>query len=153
MAGVQHQQVVVGTKQEFDAAVQNYIAMGFGPRQMSNELAILYRASQQKGLGCAFWFWVIFFFPIAIIMLMMRSNQPGEQTVTIRLEQSTPAPPLPGPASFAPQTPQTLQMSEDRRTWWDGQTWVAADRATPPMARRSTDGNLWWDGQEWRAVS
>lgn len=150
--GPQHQQFVVDSKEHFDMAVQQYIAMGFGPRQMTSELAILARQGQQKGLGCGFVFWMVVFFPIALIMLFNRSNQVAEQTVTIRLVQSNVSV-LPGPAGFAPAMPQDLCMSDDREFWWDGGTWVAAEQATPPMAKKSADGNLWWDGEEWRAVS
>jgi hypothetical protein len=119
---------------------------------MNDELAILTRANRQKGLGCGFVFWCVVFFPIAIIMLVSRGKQAGEQTVTIRLVK-TGAPVLPGPGAFAPATPRELKMSDDRESWWDGGDWVSADDATPPMARRSADGNLWWDGQQWRAIS
>jgi hypothetical protein len=119
---------------------------------MSDELAILSRASRPKGLGCGFVFWCVAFFPIAIIMFFNRSQQPGEQTLTIRLRKSD-GPVPPGPAAFEPTTPGDLKMSDDRESWWDGRDWVSADEATPPMARRNTDGNLWWDGQQWRAIS
>jgi len=54
--------------------------MGYAPRQMSNEFAILSRQSEQKGLGCGFVFWCVVFFPVALIMLMNRSKQLGEHT-------------------------------------------------------------------------
>lgn len=149
--GVQSQQVLVESKQQFDTAIQHYISMGYAPRQMSNEFAILSRQSEQKGLGCGFVFWCVAFFPVALIMLMNRSKQLGEHTITIRLQQAS-TPPLPRPEEFAPALPEQLQMSEDRKSWWDGRTWVRADQASPPMARRSADGNLWWDGETWRAV-
>jgi len=150
----QHQQVNVESKHHFDSAVQQYISRGFAPRQMSNEFAILFKPGEQKGLGCGFVLCLLipFCWPIAIIMLVNRSKQVGEQTITIRLQEKS-QPTLPGPDDFAPAIPAQLQMSEDRESWWDGRDWVRADQAAPPMARRSADGNLWWDGQEWRAVS
>jgi hypothetical protein len=144
----QHQQVVVGSKPEFDAAVQHYIASGFGPRQMSNELAILTTVNPQKSLGCGFVFWCVVFFPVAIIMLVNRSKDRGERSITIRLQQAS-APTL----VAQPSVPAPLRMSEDRQSWWDGEDWVRVDQAPPPNARRSADGNLWWDGQQWRAIS
>ena len=58
---LQHQQVVVSSKAQFDQAIQQYIAQGYAPRQMTHEMAILAKPGQQNNLGCAFWFWVFVF--------------------------------------------------------------------------------------------
>lgn len=150
-SGPQHQQIVVNSKQQFDAAIQHHIAMGFGPRQMNAELAILVRPGQQKNLGCAFIFWVLVFFPVAIIMMMNNNKQAQEQSVTIRLDPLSGSV-LPAPGSAVPAMPRELQMSQDREYWWDGGSWVLVSHSTPPMAQKSADGSLWWDGEEWRAV-
>lgn len=152
MANQQHQQVVVDSKDRFDTAIQQYISAGYGPRQMTNDTAILFKPGAEPKLGCMFWFWVLVFFPVAIVMAINNNKkETGESTVTIRLERS-PASVLPGPDSFAPDMPNQLQMTPDREQWWDGGGWVDADRATPPMATKSADGRLWWDGEEWRAA-
>lgn len=152
MANQQHQQVVVDSKERFDTTIQQYISAGYGPRQMTNELAILFKPGAQNNLGCMFWFWIFVFFPVAIVMAVNNSNkETGELTVTIRLEKST-ASVLPGPGAFVPDMPAELQMSPDRDHWWDGGAWVNADHSAPPMATKSADGRLWWDGEEWRAV-
>lgn len=59
------------------------------------------------------------------------------------------APMMGGPATA---TPAGVQMSDDGRYWWDGQTWRDADHEAPPSAQRSSDGALWWDGRNWRPV-
>jgi hypothetical protein len=46
-----------------------------------------------------------------------------------------------------------VQMSEDRRSWWDGTTWRDAEHDAPPAAQRSGDGKYWWDGEAWRPIS
>jgi hypothetical protein len=46
-----------------------------------------------------------------------------------------------------------VQMSDDRRSWWDGAAWRDAERETPPAAQRSEDGKYWWDGAAWRAIA
>ena len=145
----QHQQVVVTTKQQFDMAVQQYLSQGYGPRQMTGDLAILVKPGKSKGLGCGFWFWLFVFFPIAIIMAINSNKEAGEATVTIRLDPSAGSV-LPPPGSAKAPPPASLTMSEDRQTWWDGQAWVPADQQTPPMAEKNADGTLWWDGEEWR---
>jgi hypothetical protein len=48
--------------------------------------------------------------------------------------------------------PSAVQMSDDRRSWWDGATWRDAEHEVPPGAQRSTDGQFWWDGQAWRPI-
>jgi len=45
-----------------------------------------------------------------------------------------------------------IQLSSDRRWWWDGQTWRDAERDVPLTAARSADGLWWWDGAAWRTV-
>jgi hypothetical protein len=54
-------------------------------------------------------------------------------------------------AEPAPSPP--VQMSDDRRSWWDGSAWRDAEREVPPTAQRSGDGRFWWDGAAWRAVT
>ena len=57
------------------------------------------------------------------------------------------------PAVATPAAPAaTVQMSDDRRSWWDGMNWRDAEREVPPGAQRSTDGQFWWDGQTWRPI-
>lgn len=59
--------------------------------------------------------------------------------------------PVPNPyASFTPAL--SLQMSPDRRYWWDGGAWRDALEQAPPHAQLSSDGFYWWDGAEWRPV-
>lgn len=146
----QHQQVVVTTKDQFDMAVQQYLARGYGPRQMTGELAILVRPGQQSSLGCAFWFWLFVFFPIAIVIAMNNGKQAGELSVTIRLDTAGGLA-LGAPAPQVAPLPTELTMSDDRQFWWDGTSWVHVDQASPPMAKQTADGNLWWDGVEWQA--
>jgi hypothetical protein len=46
-----------------------------------------------------------------------------------------------------------VQMSDDRRFWWDGANWRDAEHEVPPAAQRSDDGNFWWDGFNWRPMA
>ncbi|HEY1456503.1 MAG TPA: hypothetical protein VGG31_08385 [Candidatus Dormibacteraeota bacterium] len=55
-------------------------------------------------------------------------------------------------AAAASAAPAGVQMSEDGRFWWDGQSWKDAEHEAPPSAQRSSDGSLWWDGTNWRPV-
>jgi hypothetical protein len=57
---------------------------------------------------------------------------------------------LPG---TAPAPVASVQMSDDRRFWWDGATWRDAEHEVPPAAQRSGDGSLWWDGFNWRPIA
>ena len=55
-------------------------------------------------------------------------------------------------ASVPPMAPAGVQMSEDGRFWWDGQSWKDVEQEAPPSAQRSSDGSYWWDGGNWRPV-
>ena len=58
-----------------------------------------------------------------------------------------------GPSGGAAAAPvPAVQMSDDRRSWWDGANWKDAEHEVPPAAQRSDDGKFWWDGQTWRAI-
>ena len=154
---MQHQQLVVGSKQELDEAVARFTATGYGPRQMSGELAILVRPGRQKRLGLAFVLLILVCFPIGILVAINRSRQAAEEsTVTIRVEAVVPSASGSGSASASAPTarvaPPALRMSEDGERWWDGGSWIPVSEATPPMAKRNPDGSLWWDGTRWRAV-
>lgn len=147
----QNHLIVATSKAEFDMTVQQYIGWGYGPRQITSDMAILFRPGSHKSLGCGFVFWLLVFFPIAIIMAVSNANQAAESTVTIRLDTAGGLV-LPPPPSARPPMPTELTMSEDRGFWWDGSTWVSTDQSSPPMAPQAADGTLWWDGEEWRAT-
>jgi hypothetical protein len=78
---------------------------------------------------------------IAVAFVIMRSRRrPGLQPVPVQV----------GAAVAEPAPVPTVQMSDDRRSWWDGTTWRDAEHEVPPHAQRSGDGHFWWDGQTWR---
>ena len=54
--------------------------------------------------------------------------------------------------AYTPVASPRLNLSPDRRYWWDGQRWIDGSSASPPFAPRSADGGYWWDGWDWRPV-
>jgi hypothetical protein len=48
--------------------------------------------------------------------------------------------------------PGLLNLSPDRRYWWDGQSWQDTAARVPPGASMAPDGGQWWDGVAWRPV-
>jgi hypothetical protein len=52
------------------------------------------------------------------------------------------------PALVGPAVPG-LNLSPDRRFWWDGLAWRDADATRPPGVYVAPDGR-WWDGVAWR---
>jgi hypothetical protein len=80
---------------------------------------------------------------IVVAFFIVRSRRrPPVQTMPVQTVAAT-AEPAPVPL---------VQMSDDRRSWWDGTTWRNAEQEVPPQAQRSDDGKFWWDGQTWRSI-
>jgi len=52
--------------------------------------------------------------------------------------------------AYAPVSAVNLNLSPDRRYWWDGQSWQDVAARIPPGASMSADGKQWWDGVTWR---
>lgn len=93
---------------------------------------------------------------VLVVVLRSRGRGPAMAAATYA------PPPMSGayaggggsPPTFAQAAgvPAGVQLSEDGRYWWDGQTWKDAEHEAPPSAQRSSDGTLWWDGKNWRPV-
>ncbi len=62
------------------------------------------------------------------------------------------APALVGMYAMPHGSPVAAPMSDDRRHWWDGQTWQDTAVRIPPWAQVSPDGTQWWDGATWRPM-
>jgi hypothetical protein len=91
---------------------------------------------------------------IAAAFLFLRSRRRPAQAIPAQASPgvSTPAA-VAIPAAVAAVAPAgSLQMSDDRRSWWDGAAWRDAEREVPPAAQRSEDGHFWWDGAAWRPM-
>jgi hypothetical protein len=78
----------------------------------------------------------------------------GAAVLLLLSRRRTPLQPFPvfAPYGVAPVPIAALQMSGDRRFWWDGTAWRDAEHEVPPAAQLSGDGKFWWDGQAWREV-
>ena len=85
--------------------------------------------------------------------LILRSRRRPAQAIPAQRSpvKATPAA-VTIPAVVAASAPAGLQMSDDRRSWWDGAAWRDAEREVPPAAQRSEDGHFWWDGAAWRPM-
>jgi hypothetical protein len=90
----------------------------------------------------------------AAAFVIVRSRRRPAQAIPARASAgvSTPAAVTIPAAVATPGPAGGLQMSDDRRSWWDGATWRDAEREVPPAAQRSEDGHFWWDGVAWRAM-
>lgn len=94
---------------------------------------------------------------IIVLVAVLRSRRRGPAMATAG---STYAPPMMSGGGYSGGTgapavgapPAGVQMSDDGRYWWDGQTWKDSEREAPPSAQRSSDGSHWWDGKSWRPV-
>jgi hypothetical protein len=86
---------------------------------------------------------ILIILAIAVVVIVTRSRRrPMLQAVPV----------MGGPGGVAPVPIAAVQMSDDRRSWWDGTTWKDAEHEAPPSAQRSSDGQFWWDGQTWRPI-
>ena len=91
---------------------------------------------------------------IAVAVVILRSRRRPAQAIPAQASPrvGTPAAIAIPAAVAAPAQAGGLQMSDDRRSWWDGAAWRNAEREVPPAAQRSEDGHFWWDGAAWRPV-
>ena len=91
---------------------------------------------------------------IAVAVVILRSRRRPAQAIPAQASPGvgTPAAIAIPAAVAAPAQAGGLQMSDDRRSWWDGAAWRNAEREVPPAAQRSEDGHFWWDGAAWRAM-
>jgi len=80
--------------------------------------------------------WTLIGWVVALVMSLM---EPGQASAIAS-------------AMTAPPGTGVLQLSPDKRYWWDGREWVDATVRIPPQAQRSPDGRYWWDGASWREV-
>lgn len=80
---------------------------------------------------------------IVATLLIVRSRRPPMLAVPLQGVPSSGAQPLPA---------MPVQLSEDRKQWWDGTSWRDAEHDVPPTAQRSDDGRFWWDGHNWRPI-
>ncbi len=90
---------------------------------------------------------------VAAVFVLRSRRRPALQAIPVQ-EGPVQGGPVAGaavPTAAAPVAP--IQMSQDRRSWWDGTTWHDAEREVPPAAQRSGDGHFWWDGASWRPVA
>jgi hypothetical protein len=135
------------TRRQFAAAPAYTIPPGQWPEAKASNTAL----DVAKLVG-AFVIGVLLIGLVGAAFLVLRSRRrPGLQPAAV---QDAPAAVEPAPSlAVEPAPSPPIQMSEDRRSWWDGSAWRDAEREVPPAAQRSGDGMFWWDGAAWRPVS
>ena len=120
------------TKKQYDAAPPYSIAPSQWPENGSHSMLSLGSAALPIAVGAAS------VLVVGILAMVL---------ATILLARRRPR-----TAAVSAATAGALQMSDDGRYWWDGQSWRDASREVPPGAMRSTDGYYWWDSRTWRPV-
>ena len=134
------------TRRQFDSAPAYTIPPSQWPETNTSN-----RALDIAKLVGAFVIGVVIIGLIGGAFIVMRSRRRASlQPAAVQVAPSA-AVGVPGTSAEPVQVPP-IQMSEDRRSWWDGSAWRDAEREVPPAAQRSGDGNFWWDGASWRPV-
>jgi hypothetical protein len=125
-------------KRQFDSAPAYTVPPAQWPESTSSN-----RALDAAKLVGAFVVGVLIIGLIVAALLVMRSRR--RPTLLAVAPQA-------GYAAIQATPAEHVQMSEDRRSWWDGTSWRDAEHEVPPSAQRSDDGKFWWDGAAWRNV-
>jgi len=126
-------------KKQFDAAPEATIPKSEWPETQVAKTAL---GIAQIGIGVIVAILIIALIAVALVLRSRR--RPMLQPVP--MQGGFVAAPAAVPAAAA------FQMSDDRRSWWDGATWRDAEHEAPPGAQRSNDGQFWWDGIAWRPI-
>jgi hypothetical protein len=131
--------VSVTTPDQMREVATGYVAQGFVVSTQTETSTTMFKKKEFNILWAVIGFFLCLL-PLLIYCIVYAME--SDQMVIIRVGTET-------------ATPDTghLTWSEDRRYWWDGQTWVDADQTPPPGALHSERGDQWWDGTMWRPAT
>jgi hypothetical protein len=145
----------VATDAERQQAIVTYVSKGFITSAQTADMTTLNKKggiqnliSNPKNIILVFLGILLCVFPGVIYAWVCIGK--GDEVVIIRVDPVAAA--ADAKARASETAPEQLQWSEDRRYWWNGESWVDAASAAPSNARYSEDRQQWWDGQDWRPV-
>ncbi|MGH9169765.1 MAG: hypothetical protein ACRD0Z_02670 [Acidimicrobiales bacterium] len=118
-----------------DQAINAYVVQGFTVANRTPYSVTMVKPKKFEILWAVVGFFLCII-PLLIYLIVYATK--SDEVVEIRVS------PQLAPAALP------VQMSPDGAAWWDGETWIPADKAAPPNAHRSPDGKAWWDGVQWR---
>jgi hypothetical protein len=127
--------LTVGSDQELEVTVANYVTQGFMVINKTPGSATVRRPKQFNVLLAVLG---LLFCGVGLLVYAIIYSLQSDTVVQITVveRQREPQPRLTG----------------DGRWWWDGQAWQDTQVSVPPGVRRSNDGTQWWDGTTWRPV-
>ena len=131
--------VSVATPDQMREVVLGYVAQGFVVSTQTEASTTMFKKKEFNVLWAVIGFFLCLL-PLLIYCIVYAMET--DKMVVIRI----------GADAASPDSSQ-LTWSDDRRYWWDGTTWVDAERQSPPGAPRSEGGDYWWDGTKWRSAA
>jgi hypothetical protein len=134
------QQVNVPDRAALDQTITGYIAQGFTVQNRGEDFAVLFKKKEFSVLWAVVGF-LVCIIPLLIYLIIYATQK--DRLIEIRIGE---------PTQLSTGAGDTPNWSEDGRYWFDGKLWVDSHERLPESVQVSADRKHFWDGATWRPI-